>query len=708
MGFKSLFRFSFSFYLFGLYFMKTIFEIRASRLEKKKTVSVITRFHKWTSALPTMALIPLILGVTFCLGGCPEEPEPEDKPPAQNNSTDGADDGSTDGTGNGNTDGSNDGNNEGQSDGTAFDAGALDGTGTDPDGGNDAIDAPTDAGTMTVSIDSGFMDSGTPPSETTLLNNGNFEANETLEGWLLYPNNANAVIMSTGDLYFDSSDTFTARSGNQSGKLWGQYNGGYNETFLFQEMPAAATNYQLSGWVYVASQESFNIDNSATLTLKYFADGYANEQQESRPINTQINDQWTWVSLCGTVPENLSLMQAGIVYQQTGDGSHGTLFLDDFQLETVSGCETSDAGTMPATDAGTTIVEYDAGSPAAPTPDAGTTDTHASGHDAGSMFTDAGQVNVPSHAQDAGASGTSDAGADPSSGNHAHSTDAGTSTPTHPYLSELFLGNDNSATQSFAEVSGLANTDVSPYALAFLDGDGALLEMSVDANEALIPDENSGLGAVAWHHLPVADAGTGDTPVQAFALIYDLEGPNETLVEFLSIDSIVSAADGIADCLDDVDSNIANADQTFTSGHSLQLVRMVPSGWRPSEAPIWLERDTPNAQQLNPNLLSTSIQVKVYDAPTNVGDTLFIRGNFAIDGSQDAPSWEEASSVELGWSDDCSCWAGAFLWWTHQALDYKLFISRPNNDDWWEAGNNRQLNYSNTDAVALIISDWQY
>ena len=179
------------------------------------------------------------------------------------------------------------------------------------------------------------------------------------------------------------------------------------------------------------------------------------------------------------------------------------------------------------------------------------------------------------------------------------------------------------------------------------------------------------------------------------------------MVEFLSYGDSITPASGSVGSLDGISSeSIAQIDEV-ADGHALQLVRIDSDPTRPSDEPHWVDRSVPSPGYLNPNLLSAWVDVKVYDTPTVVGETLYIRGNFDADGSHDPPSWEEASSHQLGWRDACSCWAGGFKWWLNQTLEYKMYIARPSSDDGWEGGLNRQLYLTSTDDFFLVINDWQ-
>ena len=345
-----------------------------------------------------------------------------------------------------------------------------------------------------------------------------------------------------------------------------------------------------------------------------------------------------------------------------------------------------------------------------PVTDAGNT-VSSNPADSGPPIIDSGLFDSGTISQDLVDSGlVSDAGAlsmsMPDSG-PAVTIDAGVVPSEHPFISELFLDNINVA-NTFVEISGKSGTDLSNYWIAFLDNAGALLELKPYLPTETIPEEVGGFGAVSLSPHNTHDGGALEGTIKAAALIYDYDGSLETLVEFLSVDITITAADGIAPCLNDTTATLLNQDSPLSFGESLQLVRIVEDGYRPSNSAHWIKRSTTSPGTLNTNLLTTSVIVNVYNAPTNVGETLYIRGNFSADGSHEPPSWEAASAVVLGWNNGCNCWSGAFSWWTLQTLEYKLYIQRPDSDDWWEAGNNRQLFLTDTEETNLVINDWQY
>ena len=217
---------------------------------------------------------------------------------------------------------------------TDSDSDADSDTDTDADSDADA-DADADADTDT--------DADTDV-EVNLLSNPGFEDGFT--DWLIYAaDQDNYAVVSTGEVLFNSTDTYTAPEGTQSLKLYGEWlDGGLeNDTAVYQELTATAgSTYTLSASGWHHSDDPLTATHTyAQVELKFYSADYAEllGEAESDPI-TKDSATGTWHTLTaeGTAPDDAEIVQAVLIFWQCAgedagcyDGNGGVYF-DSFSL----------------------------------------------------------------------------------------------------------------------------------------------------------------------------------------------------------------------------------------------------------------------------------------------------------------------------------------------------------------------------------------
>ena len=129
------------------------------------------------------------------------------------------------------------------------------------------------------------------------------------------------------------------------------------------------------------------------------------------------------------------------------------------------------------------------------------------------------------------------------------------------WVNEVHYDNDGGDTGEGVELAGPAGTSLAGWSLVLYNGNGGGVYQTV-ALSGTVPDQQGGLGTV-W----TAVAGLQNGAPDGFALV----DPAGAVVEFLSYEGTLTAADGPAAGLTSVDLGVAETGSTPT-GHSLQRV----------------------------------------------------------------------------------------------------------------------------------------
>ena len=174
-----------------------------------------------------------------------------------------------------------------------------------------------------------------PPNE--LVNSG-FE--DGFNNWESYPNFDNQAIIYSGETIFNNA-VFNAFEGVTSAKIWGLYNGSENiNNSLFQSFQdnnAIPPNTQLSVTAHLMSHTVDFIGNGNSdiaIFIKYFGDDMSMLSIDSTHIHGSnfTTNNWHHVGVEGTVPEEATIVQAGVMYIQPTDDDHGSIYIDMMKM----------------------------------------------------------------------------------------------------------------------------------------------------------------------------------------------------------------------------------------------------------------------------------------------------------------------------------------------------------------------------------------
>ena len=183
-----------------------------------------------------------------------------------------------------------------------------------------------------------------------LVNSG-FEGG--FDGWEAYPGFDSQALVYTGETMFGSDNIFNAFEGVTSVKLWGGYGSGNAENNLFQIFEgdnAIAPGSQLSITAHAMSHESDFIgqgNSDVAIFAKYFGDGWTWIGMDSTHINGSsfTENDWHHIGIEGTVPEEATIVQVGIMHIQPTNDDHGSIYVDMLKMHRGWTLATDDDGT---------------------------------------------------------------------------------------------------------------------------------------------------------------------------------------------------------------------------------------------------------------------------------------------------------------------------------------------------------------------------
>ncbi|WP_347302537.1 Calx-beta domain-containing protein [Croceibacterium sp. TMG7-5b_MA50] len=183
------------------------------------------------------------------------------------------------------------------------------------------------------------------------------------------------------------------------------------------------------------------------------------------------------------------------------------------------------------------------------------------------------------------------------------------------WINELHYDDIGTDIDELVEIAGIAGTDLTGYTVVFYNGSNgadAAVSYRTLALSGVIDDEGEGYGALAFP-LPVNAIQNG--AADGLALI----GPDGTVLEFLSYEGVITAADGPAAGLTSIDMGVAEAGEP--EGLSLQRTGAGAAGadfdWT---GPVTATAGSLNAGQDIIGAGETG-QVRVGDASVTEGDS---------------------------------------------------------------------------------------
>ena len=206
--------------------------------------------------------------------------------------------------------------------GAFFPVGTTSNTFTATDASNNVVTCDFD---ITV-LDTEIPDISCSASPNLLANPG-FEAGPTGPGiasWITF-----------GNVF---TENVIKRTGNNHGKLFGNFSGGFNVSGAFQSFPASpGEEYTASAYLQTPGFDQITGGNEALVKL-VFRDAFNNEilGVESAKIDAaSAPDQYTYYSATGIAPANAVAVEAFILFLQPAfDG--GSVFFDDFSLNLIT------------------------------------------------------------------------------------------------------------------------------------------------------------------------------------------------------------------------------------------------------------------------------------------------------------------------------------------------------------------------------------
>lgn len=194
-----------------------------------------------------------------------------------------------------------------------------------------------------------------------ILANPGFEASSSsLTNWSTYgPNN------------YVENTSGVAHSGINFYKVYGQFNGAYNDTAIYQDNPSVAgATYSANGWAYSSSSDEINGDDQVWISVIFLDSSYNALALYQSPVvtstnitafggyskwfNLQITNQCSFtnatafIPLPGThtgsvsslvAPAGTAYVRYQIVFQQGPDNANGSMYFDDLTLEQTGGTQ---------------------------------------------------------------------------------------------------------------------------------------------------------------------------------------------------------------------------------------------------------------------------------------------------------------------------------------------------------------------------------
>jgi hypothetical protein len=127
------------------------------------------------------------------------------------------------------------------------------------------------------------------------------------------------------------------------------------------------------------------------------------------------------------------------------------------------------------------------------------------------------------------------------------------------FINELHYDNSGADSGEFVELAGLAGTSLSGWQVVLYNQDGTTYGTSISLSGTL-PDQQNGMGTLSF-----STSGLQNGPSDALALV----NAASAVVEFLSYEGTVTAAEGVASGQTSVDMGVAESSAT-PAGHSLQ------------------------------------------------------------------------------------------------------------------------------------------
>jgi len=164
------------------------------------------------------------------------------------------------------------------------------------------------------------------------LANGGFEIGE--DGKFLNWSDWNNTI---SNINYTTTST-NVLDGGRSAKLFGQFDGGDNESGLFQDVPVAPGEMWLASvWAKNAASDALAGENTASLKMEYL-------DSDDEPVGTNVltvldasspDDEWQYVAIRHLIPNTASRARIALQINQTGDASGAAVF-DDAAMRLVT------------------------------------------------------------------------------------------------------------------------------------------------------------------------------------------------------------------------------------------------------------------------------------------------------------------------------------------------------------------------------------
>lgn len=131
--------------------------------------------------------------------------------------------------------------------------------------------------------------------------------------------------------------------------------------------------------------------------------------------------------------------------------------------------------------------------------------------------------------------------------------------PSVPFISEFHYDNNGSDVGEFIEISAISSVDLAGYSLELYNGNMTNILYQTIALSGMIGDDGMGCGALSFDATGIQNGGSGGSPhADAIALI----DPSGTVIEFISYEGSLTAANGSAVGMTSIDVSVVQSSST--------------------------------------------------------------------------------------------------------------------------------------------------
>jgi len=194
---------------------------------------------------------------------------------------------------------------------------------------------------------------------------------------------------------------------------------------------------------------------------------------------------------------------------------------------------------------------------------------------------------------------------------------------TDVFINEIHYGNNGTASNEGVEIAGPSGTDLNGWNIEFYNGNNSLVYATMSLS-GIIPNLENSRGAIWFLKSGIQDGPDG------IALI----DPLGNVIQFLSYEGIITAADGTANGLTSTDIGVTE-DNTVPLGHSLQLtgtgVYYNDFSWASAATSTQDSRNNNQTFSIAPAIISNNYLISDLDYEVDSGPST--EGGFIVSGT---------------------------------------------------------------------------